>query len=194
MFEEWQGTHPSQLERNLGSIQNKNGLREGHRNNLFSPDISFEFSPRLFQGFNTLLIPSSLPVWAPKWFCLDFSLEERRKIITVRLRWNQMNLRQMGEVNEGIVLHLMEMDITLQWEGIKPLEIIPAWIHTRQNKMNHRKNRHFSTHNFSALFKGKRCYMIWDPALLQHPLPGCLPHMPCLAQWCHVMPNAFPCP
>lgn len=28
-----------------------------------------------------------------------------------------MNLRQMGEVNEGIVLYLMEMDITLQWEA-----------------------------------------------------------------------------
>lgn len=34
-----------------------------------------------------------------------------------------MNLRQMGEVSEGIVLYLMEMDITLQLEGTKPLEI-----------------------------------------------------------------------
>lgn len=53
-------------------------LREGHRNNLCSPGISFELSPRLSQCFNTLLIPSSLPAWAPKWFCLDFSLEKGR--------------------------------------------------------------------------------------------------------------------
>lgn len=37
-----------------------------------------------------------------------------------------MGLRQMGEVSEGIVLYLMEMDITLQLEGTKPLEMIPG--------------------------------------------------------------------
>lgn len=60
-----------------------------------------------------------------------------------------MNLRQMGEVSEGIVLYLMEMDTTLQLEGTKPLEIKAGWLQARQDKMNHKNNGHFSTHNFS---------------------------------------------